>query len=106
MAEEQEFNVTYFDIELGESVTRPMTDEEVADMMAAREEHSKDLSLVRMERNILLSQSDWTQMPDSPLSDEKKTEWATYRQELRDLLASGTLITDFPMPDCFPTQPE
>ena len=24
-------------------------------------------------------------MPDSPLSDSKKTEWAIYRQELRDL---------------------
>ena len=24
-------------------------------------------------------------MPDSPLSDSKKAEWATYRQQLRDL---------------------
>jgi hypothetical protein len=40
---------------------------------------------VRSERNNLLSQSDWTQTLDSPLSDSKKAEWATYRQTLRDL---------------------
>jgi len=37
------------------------------------------------KRNNRLTASDWTQMPDSPLSDEKKAEWATYRQALRDL---------------------
>tara|TARA_Y100001937_G_scaffold128400_1_gene204433 strand:- start:5460 stop:5933 length:474 start_codon:yes stop_codon:yes gene_type:complete len=38
----------------------------------------------RILRNDLLQASDWTQMPDSPLSNSKKTEWATYRQKLRD----------------------
>ena len=40
---------------------------------------------LRTERNALLSESDWTQYNDSPLTDEVKTSWATYRQELRDL---------------------
>lgn len=39
----------------------------------------------RSTRNKLLSESDWTQMNDSPLSNEDKTAWATYRQELRDV---------------------
>ena len=39
----------------------------------------------RSVRNSLLTGSDWTQSPDSPLSDEKKAEWATYRQALRDI---------------------
>ena len=39
----------------------------------------------RATRNTLLSESDWTQMNDSPLSNEDKTAWATYRQELRDV---------------------
>ena len=38
-----------------------------------------------MIRKGLLPSSDWTQLPDSPLSDSKKAEWATYRQALRDL---------------------
>ena len=29
-------------------------------------------------------------MPDSPLSDEEKAKWATYRQELRDLPISSS----------------
>ena len=41
--------------------------------------------LVREKRAILLDNSDWTQLPDVPLSDEKKAEWVTYRQDLRDI---------------------
>lgn len=43
------------------------------------------LVYLRFVRDEGLKESDWTQMPDSPLSDSKKTEWAIYRQELRDL---------------------
>lgn len=32
-----------------------------------------------------LKGSDWTQLPDSPLSEEKRAEWAAYRQAWRDL---------------------
>ena len=39
----------------------------------------------RATRNKLLDDSDWTQMNDSPLSNEVKTSWATYRQELRGI---------------------
>jgi hypothetical protein len=50
----------------------------------------------RTKRNKLLADSDWTQMNDSPLSNEDKTAWATYRQELRDMsdLASWPNIAD------------
>ena len=50
---------------------------------------------VRIERNNLLSESDWTQMSDSPLSDSKKTEWATYRQSLRDLPTSNASASSY-----------
>lgn len=39
----------------------------------------------RVTRDVKLADTDWTQMNDSPLSNEDKTAWATYRQELRDL---------------------
>lgn len=39
----------------------------------------------RTKRNQLLADSDWTQMNDSPLTDETKVAWATYRTALRDL---------------------
>ena len=44
-----------------------------------------NLNDFRGQRNDLLSKSDWTQALDSPLSDSKKTEWQTYRQQLRDM---------------------
>ena len=36
------------------------------------------------ERNKQLTASDWTQIPDSPITDEEKQLWRTYRQALRD----------------------
>jgi hypothetical protein len=40
---------------------------------------------LRKIRNALLRDCDWTQFVDSPLSQEQKQAWATYRQQLRDL---------------------
>lgn len=40
---------------------------------------------VTSHRNMLLAVSDWTQIPDAQLTDEKKEEWRVYRQVLRDL---------------------
>lgn len=36
------------------------------------------------DRNILLAESDWTVLPDSPLSFIEKMKWKRYRKELRD----------------------
>ena len=47
--------------------------------------NSQVLKSIRATRRNKLDQSDWTQFADSPLSDTKKAEWATYRQALRDL---------------------
>jgi hypothetical protein len=41
--------------------------------------------ICKMHRDDLLRESDWTQFNDSPLSEQKKSEWATYRQALRDV---------------------
>lgn len=40
---------------------------------------------IRMERNRLLKETDWTQIPDAVLTDEKKAEFTAYRQALRDI---------------------
>ena len=50
------------------------------------EDHKAALwTQLRTERNRRLAASDWTQLVDSHLSQEKKDAWAAYRQELRDL---------------------
>jgi hypothetical protein len=38
--------------------------------------------VVRMNRDTRLLESDWTQLPDSPVDS---SVWATYRQALRDI---------------------
>ena len=42
---------------------------------------------LRKERNYLLSECDWTQVPDAPVDS---AAWAVYRQQLRDLPANTT----------------
>ena len=46
---------------------------------------SKEMEKLRIVRNTYLSESDWTVMADSPLSESKQTEWKIYRQSLRDI---------------------
>lgn len=40
---------------------------------------------IRAQRRSLLEESDWTQVADSPLNAEARSEWQMYRQDLRDL---------------------
>lgn len=62
---------------------------------------------LRVHRDLLLKECDWTQGADSPLSDEKKAEWATYRQALRDLPSNASPVIDGPFVKnvTWPTKP-
>lgn len=40
---------------------------------------------MRHQRDMKLSGSDWTQLQDSKLSEEKIQEYKDYRQKLRDI---------------------
>ena len=52
----------------------------------------------RLKRNFLLSECDWTQMPDSTADKES---WANYRQALRDIPGQP----EFPFSITWPTKP-
>lgn len=41
--------------------------------------------VIREKRDPLMRETDWTQMPDAQLTDEKKAEFTVYRQTLRDI---------------------
>lgn len=43
---------------------------------------------LRKQRNSQLQKCDWTQIEDSPLTQEEKLSWQNYRQALRDLPAN------------------
>lgn len=53
---------------------------------------------IRQQRNVLLLRSDWTQLPDAQLTPEKKAEWATYRQALRDVTTQAGYPTTIDWP--------
>ena len=55
---------------------------------------------VRNERGGRLNSSDWTQLPDSPLTEEQKNAWRQYRQELRDITNQAN-----PFEVIYPVQP-
>lgn len=60
---------------------------------------------VRNSRDIILIQSDWSQLPDAPLTAAKKAEWAAYRAALRDVPLTNADVTS--LDDVvWPTQPE
>lgn len=54
---------------------------------------------LRSERNEMLMRSDWTQLPNSGLSEAKRTEWETYRQALRDLPETMTEDLEYTLPE-------
>jgi len=73
----------------GESLTLPPVSQEEIDELKTK---------VRLERNQLLTASDWTQVADAPVDKEV---WATYRQALRDV----TTQAGFPWTVDWPVAP-
>ena len=61
-------------------------EEKLADLRARALPH------IRETRNQLMAMCDWRVMPDSPLTAEKRAEWTTYRQALRDLPSTTELV--------------
>lgn len=64
-------------------------------------EDERKANEVRVQRDFLLMQCDWTQLDDAPITNAKKLEWATYRQALRDIPEQ----TGFPWDVNFPQKP-
>ena len=74
----------YSDIEwLDETQTKPTEDEintKIAELEAA-----EPFRLLRIERNKLIAETDWTQLKDIDLDIIRERNWKNYRQALRDL---------------------
>ena len=69
------------------------------DVVTYEDASQQNIMFERAKRNSLLAQSDSMMVSDRGLTDSKKAEWVTYRQELRDM--------DFSDPDniTWPTKP-
>mgnify|MGYP003319273008 FL=1 len=53
---------------------------------------TEEMVVFRQMRNKKLLESDWTRIDDCGISTSKKAEWATYRQELRDITKTVTPV--------------
>ena len=53
---------------------------------------TEEMVVFRQMRNQKLLESDWTRIDDCGISTSKKAEWATYRQELRDITKTVTPV--------------
>jgi hypothetical protein len=60
------------------------------------EEQTKNCSIVISQE---LQASDWTQIPNNPLTPEYSAEWAVYRQELRDFIKTWIPSDEADLPD-------
>ena len=78
----------------GETWEEELTAEELTWLPSNSEIAAQDLEYLRMIRNGKLQMSDWTQGSDSPLSNDKKTEWANYRTSLRDITNTYKSVND------------
>lgn len=62
----------------------------------------RKMTSLREKRNLLLAQTDWVVLPDSPITD--KTAWETYRTQLRDI-TNGLTTVEQVEAVVFPTKP-
>lgn len=85
-------NLDYWCIKSTSNFTIVVDDEKLIN------KNKQNIDNIRQQRNDLLYKSDWTQIPGNSLTDEKRILWATYRQQLRDLIISGTCPDDFQWP--------
>jgi hypothetical protein len=78
----------------------PYTEDELAQAISDAPARMSMKSL-RAERDMKLAETDWTQVPDSPLDDATKALWATHRQALRDITNTYSSLDDV----VWPTKP-
>ena len=74
-------------------------EKDVQDHIAAYTPIEVKEARIRLMRDDLLSNSDWTQLPDVPAA--LKDKWKVYRQALRDITTQKT----FPESVVWPTSP-
>lgn len=106
-------DIDFVELEVGETLvlvdrTPSVADDSIVDGLLV------DIALPPLARSgyelmelalISLAKSDWTQLPDVPMSAALRAEWAIYRQELRDIINDRDPSIPENSNDVWPTQP-
>ena len=80
-----------------------LTAEELQEIADRAAKADLNLDMVRADRDSMLAGCDWTQIADASLGAHTAEEWATYRQELRDLPSKHSKVSEVVWPDNPPT---
>ena len=88
-----------YDFSTNKTVTRDLTSEEQKELDAQKPNAEKQLATLRLERNFLLSETDWWASSDLTMTDAQKK----YRQDLRDITKTYQSLSDKDF--AFPTKP-
>ena len=83
----EKVNIALNEVEIGDPTYEMGEDGVVRQVNTVREmtQEEKVEHWVRRPRNYLLATSDWTQVPDVPMSDALRKKWKDLRQELRNM---------------------
>ena len=75
------------------------TEKQLKDVDEAAIESEKNLNSLRIERDLLLEQSDWVVTMHKELGTNIPAAWKTYRQALRDITDTYTSLDDVVWPE-------
>lgn len=81
-----------------------LSQSELDELAQMAEAADLNMSMVRSQRDGMLSASDWTQIGDATLGAHTAEEWRTYRQALKDIPQNYTKVSEVVWPNDPPTQ--
>ena len=80
---------TYDSIEWYSTNTEPLPTKDEVNSKIDELKSAEPYKLLREKRNILIAETDWTQLKDIDLDIIRERNWKNYRQALRDLPAKS-----------------
>ena len=80
---------TYDSIEWYSTNTEPLPTEDEINAKIDELKSAEPYKLLREKRNVLIAETDWTQLKDIDLDIIRERNWKNYRQALRDLPAKS-----------------
>tara|TARA_B100000963_G_scaffold359747_1_gene388044 strand:+ start:631 stop:921 length:291 start_codon:yes stop_codon:yes gene_type:complete len=88
-----------YDFSTNKEVMRDLTNDEIKTRTAENSNKEANLAHLRLQRNILLAETDWWALSDLTITDAQKK----YRQDLRDITKTYQSLSDKDFK--FPTKP-
>jgi hypothetical protein len=77
----------------------PNREQELYEMSESEVTNDEWWIIARWWRNVLLKESDWSQVSDNSLSEIQREQWRQYRKQLRDITNNVSNPKNIVFPD-------